>query len=149
MDHESSPPEGPWGSGWSLGSHLCDEAVELLLGPEPLDLLVDPLVLLQLLQVCPATVQVRTDTHTHSVSFHSDRVGYVLISKLSSNMVKKAQTARYSQALKLDVELLHLQILPRLQLERHKDNNERLQEQKCHCDAICGVMPGNQCSRQH
>lgn len=88
-------------------------------------------------------------THTHSVSFHSDRVGYVLISKLSSNMVKKVQTARYSQALKLDVELLHLQILPRLQLERHEDNNERLQEQKCHCDAICGVMPGNQCSRQH
>ena len=40
-------------------SYLCYEAVEeQLLGPEPLDLLVDPLVLLQLLQVCPAAVEV-------------------------------------------------------------------------------------------
>lgn len=43
-------------------AHLSYEAVELLLGLEPLDLLVDSLVFLQLLQICPATVEVRTET---------------------------------------------------------------------------------------
>lgn len=42
--------------------HLSDKVVELLLGFEPLDLLVYPLVLLQLLQIGPATVEVRTGT---------------------------------------------------------------------------------------
>lgn len=45
-------------------SYLGDEAVKLLLSPEPLDLLVYSLVLLQLLQVRPATVKVRTETKT-------------------------------------------------------------------------------------
>ena len=43
-------------------AYLSYEAVELLLGPKPLDLLVYSLVLLQLLQICPATVEIRTVT---------------------------------------------------------------------------------------
>lgn len=42
----------------NCGTDLCHEGGEGLFGPEPLDLLVDPFVLLQLLQICPATVQV-------------------------------------------------------------------------------------------
>lgn len=49
-----------------LQSDLSDEAVELLLRLEPLDFLVDSFVLLQLLQVGPATVQVRTETKMHN-----------------------------------------------------------------------------------
>lgn len=45
-----------------LRSDLSDEAVELLLGLEPLDFLVDSFVLLELLQVGPATVEVRAET---------------------------------------------------------------------------------------
>lgn len=48
--------------------HLGDEAVELLLGLEPLDFLVDPLVFLQLLQISPATVEIRTEAGKESVN---------------------------------------------------------------------------------
>lgn len=49
-------------------SDLSDEAVELPLGPEPLDFLVDSFVLLELLQVRPATVEVRTETKRQTES---------------------------------------------------------------------------------
>lgn len=49
-------------------SDLSDEAVELLLGLEPLDFLVDSFVLLELLQVRPATVEVRTETRRQTES---------------------------------------------------------------------------------
>lgn len=49
-------------------SDLSDEAVELLLGLEPLDFLVDSFVLLELLQVRPATVEVRTETKRQTES---------------------------------------------------------------------------------
>lgn len=46
-------------SGKRAGTNLVYEVVECLFGFEPLDLLVDSLVLLQILYVGPATVQVR------------------------------------------------------------------------------------------
>lgn len=61
------------GGGPGLRSYLSYEIVELLLGLESLDLLVYSLVFLQLLQVCPTTVEVRTgrDTNTPSGLHHS------------------------------------------------------------------------------
>lgn len=58
-----------------LTSDLSDEAVELLLlGLEPLDFLVDSFVLLELLQVRPATVEVRTETERQTESERSKLV---------------------------------------------------------------------------
>lgn len=54
------------GGGEGLGAHLAQETVERLLRLEPLDLLLNSLVLFQLLQVRPATVQIRAAQHTIS-----------------------------------------------------------------------------------
>lgn len=46
---------------WRADANLTKEVTEGLLGFEPLNLLLDSLILLQLFDVCPATMQVGTE----------------------------------------------------------------------------------------